>query len=43
MSYKTDIIMMFANAAAALTATDKGGIPAMPSRAQVDEFLCRQG
>jgi len=34
-------IMMFANATAALTATSKGGIPAMPSRAQVDEFLRR--
>ncbi len=32
-------IMTFANATAALTATGKGGIPAMPSRTQVDEFL----
>jgi len=32
-------IMTFANATAALTATSKGGIPAMPSRTQVDEFL----
>jgi len=35
-------IMMFANATAALTATGKGGIPAMPARQQVDEFLRRQ-
>ncbi len=34
-------IMTFANATAALTATGKGGIPAMPSRQQVDEFLHR--
>lgn len=35
-------IMTFANAAAALTATDKGGIPAMPARQQVDQFLPTQ-
>ncbi len=35
-------IVTFANATAALAATGKGGIPAMPSRQQVDEFLRRQ-
>jgi len=35
-------IMTFANATAALTATSKGGIPAMPLRQQVGEFLLAQ-
>jgi len=35
-------IMTFANATAALTATSSGGIPAMPGRTQVQEFLLTQ-
>ncbi len=37
-----DSICVFANAAAAITATGKGAIPALPSRQEVDELLGRK-
>ncbi len=41
--YSLQKIVTFANATAALTATGKGGIPALPSRQQVGEFLETSG
>ena len=35
-------VLRFANAAGALTSTKKGAMPAMPTRAEVDEFLSNQ-